>query len=286
MKAINLLCILFLILGLCVSAEDITLNYPTDDNNCVLGQTINFSYTPTVEVTQCNLYTNISGSWSILASNTSALYNQPNYFYNQELSPGINMWGIRCINSTLDDLFSANFTFTLKDVAYCAVLSGTVCPLEPNVNSIAVAQTRLSNTRGFSLENQDCAVWATNQNGNLVKTWDTMTVDQLVTLVLDSSGNWLNTLDKKIPLTDSSGYYTFPFLVERDIFWVGDNYTLHFSCNGIESTCSFIPSKDRLPDMNNYQQLGMDAAGLFLLVIILLYLFFKYAGEVKKRIWR
>ena len=286
MKAINLISFIILLLSLTVSGEDITLNNPTNNNNCVLGQNVNFSYTPTVEVSSCNLYTNDTGTWSILASNTSAVYNQPNFFYNQEISPGEVLWGIRCVNSTSDDLYSPNYTFILKDVAYCAVLSGTVCPLEPNVNSVAVAQTRLSNTRGFSLENQDCAVWATNSNGNLVKTWDTMTVEQQVTLVLDGSGNWLNTLDKKIPLTDSSGYYTFPFLVERDTFWVGDNYTLHFSCNGIEATCSFIPSKDRLPDMNNYQQLGMDAMGLFLLLIILSYLFFKYAGEVKKRVWR
>jgi hypothetical protein len=290
MKPWVLVAFVLLILALDVRADDVTLLKPANGDTCVTGQTVNFSYQPNIPaataVNNCYLYVNDTGTWHIQDFNSSAVGNQVNYFYNQQLSAGMVMWGVRCVNSSLNDVFSAaNYNFTLKNVAYCAVLSPAVCPKDPNVNSMAVGSTRLGNSRGFWLENQDANVYITNSRGTTVKAFDTMTVSQEITLVLDKNGNWLNTLDKKVPLTDSAGYYVFPFLVDRDWAWVGDEYTLNFNVNGETVSCKFNVTKDRLPDMNNYQQLGVDASGVILLILILLYLIWRYGSAVRRGVW-
>jgi hypothetical protein len=285
MKPINILCLLFLLMGLC-SAEDITLNTPSDGDGCVLGESsINFSYTPNVAVTSCFLYANDTGTLAQKAVNSSAVAASENFFLNIPLNAGPVAWYVRCVNSSADDLYSSNFTFTLKNVAYCAVLSSTSCPKDPNINSMAVVKTRLGNTRGFWLQNQDCNVFMTDSQGRIVRAYDSMLYMQQVSLQLDTEGNWVNVADKKVPLTDSGGYYVFPFLVERDNFWMGDEYTANIVCNGETTTCKFNVTSDRLPDMNNYQRLGQESAGIVILFVILAYLVFRYFGTLKKEVF-
>jgi hypothetical protein len=285
MRVWQVLCFLFLLMGL-VSAEDITLNTPANGDSCVLGEYANFSYTPNVAVSSCYLYTNTSGALALTASNTSAVSGQENFFYNIPMSANNIRWYVRCVNSSLSNIYSENYTFVLKDVLYCAVLSETACPLNPNVNSDATLKTRLGNTRGFWLENQDCNVFITDSAGRIVKSFDSMLYMQTVSIQMDKDGNLINVADKKVPLTDSAGYYVFPFHVDSSWAWVGDEFTANIVCNGETTQCSFNVTKDRLPDMNNYQQLGMDASGIIIFVLILLYLVYNYAGDVKRRIWK
>jgi hypothetical protein len=267
MKRMQALVLIYLLMGL-ASAADVYLTAPTNANTCVLGQAVNFSYTPNQSsITHCNLFTNQSGLWAIYdtATNISALTSSA--FLNEPLSPGTYLWGVTCGNAT-SNMVSSNFSFSLKNVAYCAILSETTCPLNPNVNSMTQGKTRLSNSRGFYLENQDCNVYITDADGNPVKAFDTMLYMQDVSVQLDKDGNTVNVADKKVPLTDAAGYYVFPFLVDRDWAWVGANYSLVFSCNGIVSSCNFTVDKDRLPDMNNYDELGKEAGGIILFLIL------------------
>jgi len=289
MKYAVLLASLFILLALGVAdAEDITLNAPAAGDTCVLGEHVNYSYTPNVAVSSCYLYANDTGVMSLKASNVSAVANQLNFFYGVESSANIVGWYVRCVNSSLNDLFSANQSYTLKNVAYCAVLSETLCPFEPNVNSMAVGRTRIGNSRGFWLENQDANVYVTRTDtGAIVKAFDTMTIGQQVTLILDpNTGQWLNTLDKKIPLSDANGYYIFPFLVDSNWAWVGyPEYQLNFNLNGQSATCRFNVTKTRLPDTENLRLLGVDASGVILLILILLYLIWRYGGAIMRGVW-
>jgi hypothetical protein len=285
-KRLCLFCIvlLYMLLGL-VSAEDITLYHPSDGDGCVVGDYINFTYTPVeVSLKSCNLYANDTGVWGLTDNNVSISVGVVNSF-RESLLPGSILWEIICTNQT-DDFYSENRTFTYKNAPYCAVLNNAQCTPNPNVNSMAVAKAQLSNSRGFFLENQDCNVFITNSRGEPVKAFDSMLYMQTVGIQLDKEGNWINVADKKVPLTDSEGWYVFPFLIDRDWAWVGDEYNIHIVCNGQEAICNFNVTSDRLPDTNNYEQIGINAGGTILFILIILYLIARYGKTLISEIWR
>jgi hypothetical protein len=206
------------------SADNITLYYPSDGDNCVIGDTINISYIPNVPVNNCNLYTNTSGVWTLTDSSFSVFNLSMNYFYESP-SVATYLWQIQCSNTT-HTLYSKNRTFTYKDVAYCAVLSAATCTSTPNVGSKGVLNSRLSNTRGVYLENQDCSVYITRDSDNApVVVYDTMLYNAETNVQLDNLGNWINIVNKKAPLTDSGGNYVFSYDIDSSWAWVGDNYT-------------------------------------------------------------
>jgi len=174
---------------------------------------------------------------------------------------------------------NGNFTFTLTDAPYCAVLSDTSCSNNVSLGSAGVVKTRLGNTKGFWLEAQDCNVFVTSGGGDVVKTYDTMMYSQDTDLTVDDDGNWITRADKKVPLTDSLGYYVYSFKVDRDWARYDEEYTIHVICNGQETTCNFNASKVRLPDTGEVKAITKEGGGLItgvLLLILLVFLYFKY----------
>jgi len=273
--------IFFLMFCSLISAEDITLNYPTNGDSCVISNPVNFSYTPNVPVNNCNLYTNNTGTWLLTDYNFSVANLSINYF-RETLSVGTVLWGVQCSNTT-ETMSSSNNTFTYKAVLYCAVLSDTTCTSKPNLGNYGVVKTRLSNTRGVYLQNQDCEVHVTRDSDNTpIKVYDTMLNNAETDIQLDKDGNWINTGLKKAPLTDSQGLFIYSYYIDPTVYWMGDNYTMHVICNGQEAACSFQVDKSRLPDTENMQQLGYDASGVVALFFILAWLVLKYAGDVWK----
>lgn len=276
--------IILMVLGLTASAENVTLTYPADAESCVPGTSLNLTYTVAdASVTTCHLYSNHTGTWALTDSNytVSSAANNRNYF-SETLNPGTIGWGVTCTNATTGIWASSNFTFTLKNVPYCATLTEVSCNSNPNIGSVSVFRARLKNTKGFSLEHQDCNVYITNVNDIPVKAYNTMLVGQETQIQLDKDGNWINTGEHKVPLTDSSGYYVFPFIVDPEWAYYQDNYTIHAVCNGVEATCAFQADKTALPDMNNMEAFGREAGGIIVLAVIGLYVLARYGGVL----WR
>lgn len=269
MKPYTKLVILYMLMVSVYAEDNITLTSPINGTSCVTLDDSTFHYIPKTEnIVSCNLYTNNSGIWHLDAIDTSPDLNVDNIF-NITLSPNTILWQIQCSNQT-HTLYSNNNTFILTTKRYCAVLSETSCTPSINLASTGVIKTRLSNTRRFYLENQDCNVWITNQRNEVVKSFDTMLYMQNVALQLDKEGNWINVVDKKVPLTDSNGYYVMEFTLDKSWAWYDDEYTIHVSCNGQETTCNFNATKERLPDMNEYEALGREAGGVFIVAIIMI----------------
>jgi len=276
---------IFLILLFAASAKAVTLNYPTDADQCVLGDYIRFQYTPSENATTCHIWANDTGTFKLTDSNYTILQNGSNFF-NETLNIGSIMWEIRCTDVDNNKFDSANYTFILKDVKYCAVLSETTCPVLPNLDGVGVFKTRLKNTKGMSLENQDCNIWIENAGGIVVKAFNTLMIGQEVKIQLDENGNWINTAERKVPLTDAQGYYIFPFPVDNSWAWMNDTYSIYASCNGIQTYCNFQVAKSRIPDVNNYEALGREAGGVLAIILILGFVLTKYGGVIWKNITR
>ena len=137
-----------------VSAEDISLVYPSNGDACITGQYVNFQYLPNQSNTHyCSLFSNMSGTWSMINFANSVTPQAYNYF-NLSISPGSILWGVYCTNVT-NDFYSVNYTFTVVKAPYCAILSETSCTGNISINTDGVVKTRLSNSRGFYLENAD-----------------------------------------------------------------------------------------------------------------------------------
>jgi hypothetical protein len=211
-------------------------------------------------MTSCSLYSNSSGYWNLDIYNASITPDVDNLF-NLSVSPGLILYKVQCNNGT--DVFSSvNQTFMVSPANYCAFLTETSCTENISVNTNGTIITRLGNTRGFWLEHQDGNVFITNSRGEIVQQYDTMMIDAQTHIALDKNGNWYNTENSKVPLTDSSGYYVFSFPVSDSWAWVGDNYTIHAVLNGQEAQCNFSVGMDRLTDMQRYDELGKAAGGM------------------------
>jgi hypothetical protein len=281
----------FLLLFIAASAvaENVTLIKPIDTDPCVPGggdgYTI-FEYRPTMSyATTCYLYSNQSGVWSVADTAYTVTANVSNFF-NESFIPGKIFWGVRCSNTTSGIWDSFNFSFTLKNAPYCATLSETSCPNMPNIDGVGVFKTRLMNTKGMSLENQDCNIWIQNAGGEVVKAYNTRLIGHKVNIILDQTGKWVNTAEQKVPLTDSQGYYVFPFKIDSGVFWYGDTYTIYASCNGITTSCAFTTDKNRLPDVNNMEAFGREASGTIVGLIIIGFVVAMFGGQIWRRLRR
>jgi hypothetical protein len=257
------------------SAEsNITLYNPLSNESCVKGPTVDFTFYLEAPASYCQLITNGSDLDSdmdtvyTLSSPTTNAYNYINFTFAFK---GFKLWQIGCMMTTPDPdrmEYSTNYTFTLTDAPYCGVLSDTVCHDNVSINGEGVFKTRLSNTRGFYIENYPCNVWIENSRGEVVKKFNSMMYEQDVKIQLDSAGNWINTADVKVPLSDSAGWYVFPFIVDSSWAWYGDTYTVKAVCIGQQTSCSFKASQERLPDTNRYGDLLKTGGGLFVLLVV------------------
>lgn len=276
----------FLILPITVSAtHNITLSSPVNGSSCIVGPVVGFTFYVDDDVDRCELWHNNSGLWSMEYQDDTVTTGY--YTYNTSVDPNTIIWNVKCTMLSPEHVSFGlnNFTFIVTDAPYCAVLTSTSCPAEVNVGSEGVFKTRLSNTLGFYLENQDCNVWVENIDGEIVKAYPSMIYQQEVIEQLDEEGNWMNIVQPEYPLTDSLGWYVFPFTPERSWAWVGDEYVIHTVCNGQETTCGFNVSNTRLLDVEDAERTMKAGGGIFILFIILVSLTAIFIGKLRKN-WR
>lgn len=286
-KQLFLYCIICFTLINCVSADHIITNIlPENEETCVLSGNITFKYYIDEEANLgCDLWTNSSGTWKIdLYDITANLgYNTFGYEIN---TPNTVLWRLQCSDTVTPDIdySTVNTTFTVTDAPYCAVLSETTCSTTGALGSEFIFKTRLGNTKGIWLENQDCNVWIEDSSGVIVKKFNSMGVNQETAIQLDSDGNWINTASKDTILTDSQGYYIYPFVVNSNWAYYGESYTVKTVCNGQTTSCDFNVTKQKLPDIDNYEALGKEASGLIFVLLIFFIILFYLIKEVRRRL--
>lgn len=262
--------------------SNITLYQPTDANNCVAGSPTSLSYLIVQPASSCEVYTNDTGAWANTLTDYDITANEYNLF-NVSFSPNTIQWGVRCMMTGPGAYeYSGNFTFVQTAAPYCAVISGVTCASNASLGSEEILKLQLSNTRGMKLELQDCNVWIENKKSEVVKQFNTLTVMQQTSILLDKDGNWLNTQVNKVPLTDSNGYYVFPFIVDSKWAWYGDEYTVHASCNGQEAVCGFNVTQQRLPDVNQWDNLIKEGGGFILVAGLIIVVFFYFYWRLRK----
>jgi len=268
-----------------VSADqNITLFTPVNGSSCVVGPDVEFKFYVDEDVDTCELWHNNSGIWSLeyQADTVTTGYHT----YNSSVDPNTIIWNVECTILSPEHIEWAinNFTAVITDAPYCAVLDSTSCPDEVNIGSEGVFKTRLSNTLGYYLENQDCNVWVENMDGEVVKPYPSMIYQQEVIEQLDEEGNWMNIVQPEFPLTDSLGWYVFPFTPKRSWAWVGDGYVIHAVCNGQETTCGFNVTSSRLPDMEDAERTLKSGGGVFIIFLIVLLLAATFIGVLRRKL--
>jgi len=264
---------LYLILSIFLqsaSADNVTLVYPPNNSPCLTGDHVMLYYSPNdATMTACSLYTNSSGVWNLDIFNSSVTPSVINSFNLSLSSPGSFIWTVKCRDSGNGVYNTSNWSFIVTPAPYCAYLTDTSCTQNISINSNGTLKTRLGNTKGFWLENQDGNIFITNARGEIVKSYDTMMIDAETQIQIDKNGNYINIAKDKTPLTDSQGYYIYSFPVSDSWAWVNDNYTIHAVLNGQEAVCNFTVRIDRLSDYERYDQLGKAAGGMVMFWIIL-----------------
>ena len=103
------------------SSIEVDLYFPQNNTAYSSSDTTNYYYLrySYTNITNCSLYTNITGAWIINQTNTTAIVNGSlSHFDAINITPeGDYLWNIGCWNST-DEVFDAdNFTFTV-DTTY------------------------------------------------------------------------------------------------------------------------------------------------------------------------
>ncbi len=281
--------VIFLVLSMLflsgfVSADHVITNYlPSDGNTCVVGGNISFRfYIDEVADAGCILYTNETGSFLMVRNDITADLGFNNF--NHEITdPNTIMWFLGCADISPPDIeFSVvNTSFTITDAPYCAVLSDTSCPSEGALNSEINFKTKLGNTLGNLLENQDCNVWIEDSDGVIIKKFNTMLVNQKTNLQIDDGGNWINTGSNEAILTDSQGLYIFPFFVDSVWAYFGEIYTVKATCNGQITSCEFQVTGSKPADIDRWEFFFKEFSGL----VFLLVFFVTIAFVIIKR-WR
>ena len=247
-KKLVLALILLTVIATVNATHNITMESPTDGDTCVVGDEVLFKYFIEGTPDYCELYHNNTGSWILEKMDYSITANAYNSF-NDTIQPNFLSWGLFCVDSTpAHSEWSDNYTFTLTDAPYCAVLDNVNCTSYPRIDNYGFFKFRLSNTLGLYLENQDCNIWVEDSNGIPVKTYDTMMYNQNVELHVDDEGNWININPTKVPLTDSLGWYLFSYYIDPSWGWYNDNYTIHTNCNGQTASCGFQVKEHRAYD--------------------------------------
>lgn len=267
-------CLIFIILFYCLfyNVSPQVQLYPFTPRNttsCVVAPEVLFEFYTNQSWSDCHLWANNTGVFEskIFQLPLTAGVNQ--FYYNFTIVPNTILWRVHCESFTpAEDEYSDNFTFTLTDAPYCAVLAETSCKKEVNLGGEGLFKTRLSNTNGIYLENQDCNVWVEDSSGEVVKKFNNMLYSQKVTQVLDDEGNWINIVNPDVPVTDSQGWYVFNYPIFHEWAWYGEEYTLKAVCNGQITSCDFNVTKARLPDVNEMRALGKEAGGIIFLIIL------------------
>ena len=157
---------------------------------------------------------------------------------------------------------------TVTDAPYCAVLSNTRCNREVDLGGVGHFSTVLKNTKGMFLENQECDVWIENGSGDLVGVVYSSLFDGLPQNYIDEKNNFVTGRNDSLIFTDSLGQFMVGFPISTSTYWYGDEYTVIGSCNGVETSCKMNVTTRRLPDTNEYKELGRMGGGLFLLFIL------------------
>jgi hypothetical protein len=276
-KKLFLIALLFFLINQVTAETNITYILPEDGNTCMIPENVKF-YFYSDDSELCDLYTNETGVWNI-TKYLVTINSGYNTFYYNFTEPNTLLTGLVC-----GGVSTLNHTFIITDKPYCAVLSGTTCPNTVNLDSKAVFKTRLSNTKGIYLENQDCNVWIEDSDGVIVENYPSMMYNADVSQALDDQGNVINLIHSNYPVTDSNGYYVFPFIVDSKWAYYGDEYSIHATCNGMETSCSFNVTKQKLPDVENYTALGKEAGGIFALffgLIVVAYIIYKKRGAIR-----
>jgi len=252
-----------------ISMFNITLIYPENNEKCITGEVVEFRYSVNVQgLTECYLFHNNTGSWIIEAVDYSPINKEMNKI-NDTLNPNTIEWTIQCRNDTTVFISnSGNFSFILVDKPYCAELSDISCPSNISLGRDYIFSAQLKNTRGYVLPNQDCDVWITNNNGDLIENFDTIIENDKI--IEDELRNYYVLGQNKTAfLTDESGYYIYSFLVNNSWAYVGDNYTVNFVCNGELGSCNFTVSKSSLVDVEGVRRLSKSLGGLILLFMVI-----------------
>lgn len=255
-----------------VAEHNITLLTPVDGDGCVTDHVVNFSfYLDETATDGCRLWHNNSGVWSLESAEYLSVSLGYNYFID-EVDSNTILWGVECHDKPPANIdWSDNFTFTVVDAPYCAVLSSTSCMSNPNKGGFGTLKTRLGNTQGFWLEGQDCNVWIEDVDGETVEVFNSMIYQQEVKQFYDSEGNIANLVYPEFPLTDSQGWFVFKFLIDPEWAWVGDNYTIYAVCNGQQTSCDFSVDKSKSPaDIENIRLMGKNFGGLVIVFMVIL----------------
>lgn len=269
--------LMFYALVSAVCADDnVSLDTPRNTASCVVGPNVEMVWWAGGGIAwdECKLFHNNSGNWVIEKLNYSVSTDNYNIFHDEFDVPNTILWGVQCLTLTPSktEWSESNFTFTLTDAPYCAVLSSTNCTQETHYGSPAVFTFVLANTLGDYLENQDCNLWIQNSDGIIVKSFDTLMSSQGVTQQLDDDGNWINVADKKVPLTDSLGRYLFEWMPDRSFMWQGETYTIHANCNGQTTNCQFTAREQRAVDINEAEVLTKKFSGMIVGLLMALIL--------------
>lgn len=96
----------------------ISLDYPAD-GQALFNTNVQFNYTPTnANISTCQLWSDISGTWGMTAEDTTITTNATNTF-NQVVSDGSYIWSVWCNESSGISDFSAqgNLTFSVDTTA-------------------------------------------------------------------------------------------------------------------------------------------------------------------------
>jgi hypothetical protein len=96
----------------------VTLNNPAN-NSIQTATPFNFQFTVTDETfstLSCDLYTNISGSWAVTATN-AAVTNNTLTSFSQSPSDGVYLWNVQCDNTDKTSFATSNRTVTVNAVS-------------------------------------------------------------------------------------------------------------------------------------------------------------------------
>lgn len=280
-KRLFLYCLVCFSLVNFVSAAHVITNIlPEQNAECILTGNVSFKFYLSEEADGgCEFWSNDTGTFLLSSDGISGDFgfNTFTYYFDK---PNTVLWRIGCANVTPPDVSynPINSTFTITDAPYCATLSETTCPSTGYIGSEYVFKTRLGNTNGLWLENQDGNIWIEDSTGAIVKKFNSMGVNQESAIQLDSDGNWINTASPDTILTDSRGYYVYPFIVDSEWAYYGDELTVKAVLNGQETSCNFNVSKSKLPDVEHMEALGKEAGGVLTLILagfIVLYILVK-----------
>lgn len=147
MKKISLVVLAALIFAMGLStADSVVWNSPLNDT-WNASQTITHTYTPTADVVEfdnCSLWSNVSGTFALKASNSTPIVNdtENTIDYNYATDSSLILTYINCTNSSGDSVFTDNVTIKIEsdqkmNISDCSNLDlpGVTYYLTANINT-------------------------------------------------------------------------------------------------------------------------------------------------------